>query len=185
MSTSDDVLRQIEKRAGWEYLPIVGADKGQFLEGLIRAKKPCRAVEVGVLVGYATIIIARNLAEGCQVHGVEISAEMVARAKSNLEEAGLTAKAVILLGDAREKLAEIPGPVDFVLLDAQRSQYLSYLKKLEPKLAPGAVIVANGTAAFHREVAGYLEYVRDSADYQSESRVFGDDAAEISVFRRP
>jgi len=184
MTAVDHVLSTIEKTSKWEFLPIIGADKGKFLEQLVRDKKPCRTVEVGVLVGYTTLLIARNLPDGCAVTGLEISEELARRAEENIAQAGLQSRATIDRGDARQRLDEIAGPVDLVFLDAQKSQYLSYLKKLEPKLSPGAVVVANGTAVFNRELGTYLEYVRKSGSYQSSSQVFGDDGMEVSIFKK-
>ncbi len=183
MTVADEVLQAIEKTAKWEFLPIIGADKGRFLEELVRSKKPCLAVEVGVLVGYTTILLSRNLAEGCTVTGLEISEELAKRAEENLARAGLQAKAVIKRGDARQRLDDVYGPVDLVFLDAQKSQYLSYLKKLEPKLSPGAAVIANGTGMYNKELTAYLEYVRKSGRYQSSNHVFGNDALEVSLFK--
>jgi len=182
--TADQVLGAIEKTSKWEFLPIIGAEKGRFLEQLVREKKPCQAVEVGVMVGYTTILIARNLPEGCTLTGLEISEELAKRAEENIVQSGLSDRVAVRRGDARQSLDEVSGPVDLVFLDAQKSQYLSYLKKLEPKLSPGAVIVANGTAAFGRELKPYLEYVRKSGNYQSASQVFGSDALEVSFYRK-
>ena len=184
MATADTVLRDIETRSKWEYLPIIGADKARFLEDLVRAKKPCQTVEVGLLIGYATVVIARGLIDGCSLTGLEISGELAARAESNVAAAGLAAKVRVIQGDARQSLDQVAGPVDLVFLDAQKTQYLSYLKKLEPKLSPGAVIVANGAGIYRRELGTYLDYVRRSADYQSTSRVFGEDAMEISIYKK-
>ncbi len=183
MTAVDQVLNAIEKTSKWEFLPIIGADKGRFLEQLVRDKKPCLAVEVGVLVGYTTILISRNLADGCSVTGLEISEDLAKRAEENVAQAGLQAKAAIKRGDARQRLDEIQGPVDLAFLDAQKTQYLSYLKKLEPKLSPGAVIIANGTGMFNKELVAYLDYVRKSGKYQSANRVFGNDALEVSIYR--
>jgi predicted O-methyltransferase YrrM len=185
MPSVDAVLQEIEKRSKWEFLPIIGAAKARFLEQLVKDGKPCRTVEVGVLTGYTTITIARHLPEGCAVTGIEISDELAKRAEENVARAGLASKAVILRGDARQLLDdEISGHVDLVFLDAQKSQYLSYLKKLEPKLSPGAVVIANGTGSFQRELKSYLEYVRIPDRFQSTSEVFGDDAMEVTILKK-
>jgi len=183
MAAADQVLQEIEKRSKWEFLPIIGPEKGALLERLIDAKKPCRSVDVGAMVGYATILIARRLPEGCKVVGLEISEELANRAEEYIRRADVGDKASIIHGDARVGLEKISGPVDLVLLDAQKSQYLGCLKKLEPRLSPGAVIVANGTGSFHKEVGGYLDHVRNSSAYESTSHVFGDDAMEVSIFK--
>ncbi len=183
MANAAEVLRDIEQRSRWEFLPIIGRDKAAFLEQLVRDKKPCRAIEVGVMTGYTSIVIASNLPSGCRLVGIEISEDLARRAEENLARAGVGGSVSVIRGDARERLEDASGSFDLVFLDAQKSQYLSYLKKLEPKLNPGAVIVANGVAQFRKESLGYLDYVRKSERYQSSSHVFGDDAVEVSIFK--
>ena len=77
----------------------------------------------------------------------------------------------------------VPGRFDFAFIDAEKSDYLDYLRQLEPKLVPGAVIVADNTGIARREVAPYLEYVRAGDRYDSRAYDFDDDAMEVSIFR--
>ena len=105
--------------------------------------------------------------------------------KSNAESAGLARKVRVVVGDALRVIPLLPGRFDFVLIDARKEDYLDYLRQLEPKLAAGAVVVADNTGVFRREVKPYLEYVRDPAGpWHSREHDFGDDAMEVSV-RRP
>jgi predicted O-methyltransferase YrrM len=89
----------------------------------------------------------------------------------------------VLTGDARRLLARLRGRFDFVLIDAAKTEYLDYLRRLEPRLRPGAVIVADNTKIFRRAVGPYLRYVRTSGRYASRAYDFGADAMEVSVFR--
>ncbi len=179
----DEVLAAIEHQASWEYLPIIGQEKAKFIGQLVKDHRPCRAVEVGSLTGYSAIVVAAGLEEGCEVVGIELDAASAARAQDNLATAGLQHRSRILRGDALELIRGITAPVDFALLDGQRSQYRAYLRLLEPKFRPGSVVVANATARHARECESYLAYVRDSGKYSSSSQVFGDDAMEVSIFR--
>ena len=178
----DKILQRIEEESRREYLPIIGRKKGEFLFGLLEKMRPCRPLEIGTLTGYATSIIASTLAEGCRVVGIEINTQMVDRAESNLIAAGLENKTKLLRGDALEELDALGGGFDFVLLDSQKTQYLGMLKKLEPRLASQAIVVANGTGQYQKETASYLEYLHKSEKWQSRSETFGDDAMEISQF---
>jgi predicted O-methyltransferase YrrM len=65
------------------------------------------------------------------------------------------------VGDARKTLLDIDGEIDMVLLDGAFTQYLEILKLLEPKLKPGAVILAEN--AFE-EADGYIAYVHNPAN---------------------
>jgi predicted O-methyltransferase YrrM len=85
------------------------------------------------------------------------------------------------VGDALRVIPLLPGRFDFVLIDAAKEDYLDYLRQLEPKLLPGAVVVADNTGVYRREVAPYLEYVRASGRYRSREYAFDDDAMEVSL----
>ena len=64
----------------------------------------------------------------------------------------------ILEGDALSTLAELAGPVNFVLLDGWKDLYLQVIHLLEPSLSPGALVIADNTEA--ADLRNYLDYVR-------------------------
>ena len=164
-----DVLEDIEGSALNGRLPIIGPVKGAMLDDLVRSHSPTRALEIGTLVGYSAIRISRLLPEGGELTCVEVSASSASAARSNIEKAGLSGRVRVLVGDAKEVLGGLQGPVDFVLVDANKDEYLAYIRACEPLLRPGSVVVADNVIAFADRVAGYLEYVRNSGKYSSRT----------------
>jgi predicted O-methyltransferase YrrM len=146
------------------YIPI-SPEAGRLLYALIRASRPATVVEFGTSFGISTIHLAAAVRDNGTGHVVstELHAAKVARARANLAEAGLAGQVTILEGDARETLADLPGPVGFVLLDGWKDLYLPVLRLLEPRLAPGALVVADDTISMAAQMTGYLGYVRDPA----------------------
>jgi predicted O-methyltransferase YrrM len=146
------------------YIPV-SPEGGRLLYALIRASRPATAVEFGTSFGISTIHLAAAVRDNGTGHVVstELHAAKVARARANLAEAGLADLVTILEGDARETLADLPGPVGFVLLDGWKDLYLPVLRLLEPRLAPGALVVADDTISMAAEMTDYLSYVRDPA----------------------
>ena len=67
------------------------------------------------------------------------------------------------------------------VIDAVKEDYLDYLRQLEPKLKTGAVIIADNTGVFRRDVQPYLDYVRGGGRYESREYDFGDDSMEVSL----
>ena len=80
----------------------------------------------------------------------------------------------------------LPGRFDFAFIDAEKEDYLEYLRQLEPKLVKEAVVIADNTGpSFRRDVKPYLDYVRDPAGrYTSRAYEVGDDAIEVSLLTR-
>ena len=104
-------------------------------------------VEFGTSFGISTIHLAAAVRDNGagRVISTELNAAKAAQARANLAEAGLSDRVTILEGDARETLAAVPGPVGFVLLDGWKGLYLPVLRLLEPRLAPGALVLADDT----------------------------------------
>jgi predicted O-methyltransferase YrrM len=165
------------------HIPVIGRTKGRVIRRLIDQHRPRRAVEIGSLLGYSAILIAGSLRPGGRLVCIEAHPYLAHVVADNIEEAGLARRVKVVAGDALRVLPLVRGRFDFVLLDAAKEDYLDYLRQLEPKLTRGAVVVADNTGVFRREVAPYLEYVRDTAGrYRSREYDFGDDAMEVSIF---
>ncbi|GAB2803455.1 class I SAM-dependent methyltransferase [Actinoallomurus bryophytorum] len=144
------------------YLPI-SARGGELLYALVRACRPETVVEFGTSFGISTIYLAAAVTDNGtgRVFGTEMSTAKIAAAEANLGEAGLADVVTILAGDARDTLADVPGPIGLVLLDGWKDLCLPVLRSLEPRLAPGALVVADDITM--ATMAGYLDYVRDPA----------------------
>jgi predicted O-methyltransferase YrrM len=139
----------------------VSPDYGRFLYAMARGCKATRIVEFGSSMGISTIYLAAALRDngGGQLVGSELEDGKVARARANLEAAGLADLVQIRPGDALETLKDVGGDVDLLLVDGAFSLYLPVLKLIEPRLKPGAVIL--GENAFE---PGYQSYVRNPAN---------------------
>ena len=161
------------------YMPI-SAPGGNLLYALIRASRPHIVVEFGTSFGISTIYLAAAVVDNGigRIFGSELSATKLSAARANLDAAGVAAPVTILPGDARESLAGIPGPIGFVLLDGWKDLYLPVLRLLEPKLAPGALIVADDST--FPSVATYLDYVRNPASGYVNVAFPVEDGMEIS-----
>jgi predicted O-methyltransferase YrrM len=144
------------------YIPV-SPEGGRLLYTLIRASHPSTVVEFGTSFGISTIHLAAAVSDNGagRVVSTELNAAKAAQARANIAEAGLADQVTILEGDALETLASLTGPVEFVLLDGWKNLYLPVLRLLEPRLTPGALVVADDTVSMAAQMADYLAYVRD------------------------
>lgn len=176
-------LARLEQEAGEEYLPIVGPAVDEFLASLVKERQPLLVLEIGVMTGYATLHLARHLPAGGRIIGLEISAHLADRARQNVRAAAFEDRVDIRRGDARELLEEVPAPLDFVLLDAEKTMALNYLRRLRGKLADGAVVVTVVPPGQERFLSPYLAAVRADDQFQTRRQVFGETVVEVSEYK--
>ena len=178
------MLALMDRAATRWVIPIVGRAKGRIIRRLLERHRPTRALEVGSLLGYSAILIASHLPRGGRLTCLEANEFLAWLVKANVAEAGLARQVRVVASDALRAIPMLTGRFDFVLLDAEKSDYLDYLRQLEPKLVPGAVVVADNTGISRRELAPYLGYVRaEGGRYASREYVVDDDAMEVSIVR--
>jgi predicted O-methyltransferase YrrM len=145
------------------YLPVT-PEAGRLLYALVRATRPATVVEFGMSLGLSGIHLAAAVRDNGtgRVVTTELSAAKIATAKQNFADAGVADVITVLEGDALATLAQLDGPMGFVLLDGWKELYIPVLKLLEPRLAPGTLVVADNTNM--PELQPYLDYVRDPAN---------------------
>jgi predicted O-methyltransferase YrrM len=167
-----DVLQDI-------YMPV-SPDAGRLLYALVRAGRPETVVEFGTSFGISTIHLAAAVTDNGTGHVVstELSNRKATAARENLEQAGLAGVVTILEGDALETLASVTGPVGMVLLDGWKDLYLPVLRLLQPRLTPGALVIADDTS--YESAADYLSYVRDPGNGFVSVDFPVDDGIEVS-----
>jgi predicted O-methyltransferase YrrM len=177
---AQDYQGMYQQLAGY-YLNI-SPEFGQFLYVCARARRATRIVEFGTSFGVSTIYLATALRDGGggQLIGTELEPEKAARARENLTAAGLDGVVDIRIGDALDTLRDVGDGVDLVLLDGAFSLYLPVLMLLEPRLNPGALVVAENAV---EQFGEYLTYVRNPENgYRTVPLPFGANRGnEISV----
>jgi len=139
-----------------------------MLRVLIRNGNLKRGIEVGVAFGYGAIHmgIAFEQTKGT-LTSIEIDPKRAETARRNVAAAGLDKTVNVVHGDALAVLPKLEGRYDFIYLDALKSDYLKYLKAIEPKLNKGAIVAADNVIVSARAMADFLAYVRSSPDYET------------------
>lgn len=144
-----------------QYMPI-DRTFGTLMYSLIRASRPQTIVEFGTSFGISTIFLAAAACDNGvgKVITTEFIAEKAEKATDNLTEAGLVDWVEFRVGDAIQTLkAPLPGPVDFLFLDGEKSMYLDVVRLLEPYMRPGCLIASDNTD--HEGTENFLRHVRD------------------------
>ena len=159
-----------------------------MLRILVECSKAKRGLEVGTATGYGAIVMGTGFERnGGRLTTVDIDPKMVATARANIEKMGLQQTVTVVEGDALQVLPKLEGTFDFVFLDAVKSDYLKYFRDVEPKLAPGAVIVADNVIKSAGAMQDFLQAVEKDDRYHMTiiraSELKGDGMAIIYKLR--
>jgi caffeoyl-CoA O-methyltransferase len=171
----------IEKLSERKFLPIIGPRKGKVLSEIVREVKPKSILEVGTLVGYSTILMGKELRNDACIVTIEIHAGEARTAEKNVRKAEVLPTVRVMVGDAKAVIPRLRAKFDLVFIDAEKSEYLEYLRLVEAKLHKGSVLVADNAGIFADEMRDYLDYVTSSRKYRSRYVAVGEDGLEISV----
>jgi len=169
LDPADTVLREIEAIGRRSFIPSIGPVKGKILAKIVNKTRPKRILEVGALYGYSAILMAKNSSPKAEIISVEKNPEHARMAMENIRRANMEGRIRVIEGDGRTELERLSGSFDLVFLDAEKTQYLAYLKAVEKNLHEGSVIVADNVGIFKDQMQDYLEYVRKKGPYKSRT----------------
>jgi len=141
-------LAAIEAAAteGSERIPIVDRDSGRVLAALAAGRR--RIVEVGTAFGYSTLWLAMGQPDDGTIVTIDPDRSRTDRARGWWREAGIADERITVVNaKALEAFAAgepaLAGPFDLAFIDALKPEYEGYLQALVPRLAPGALVVAD------------------------------------------
>ena len=169
LDSADAVLKEIEAIGQRSFIPSIGPVKGKILAEIVKKTRPKRVLEVGALYGYSAILMAKNSPPGIEIVSVEKNPEHVRISKENIKRANMEGNIKMVEGDGTTEVRKLSGTFDLVFLDAEKTEYLAYLKAVEKNLRMGSVIVADNVGIFKDQMQDYLDYVRNKGPYKSRT----------------
>jgi predicted O-methyltransferase YrrM len=130
---------------------LSGSVQGKFLEFISSFVRPQHILEIGTMVGYSTICLAKGLTEGGKVHTIEKRKEDLEIARNFFKKANLDSAIHTYEGDALQLIPKIDYSWDLVFLDADKTGYISYYEMIIPRMRSGALLIADNVL-FHGSV---------------------------------
>jgi caffeoyl-CoA O-methyltransferase len=124
---------------------LTGTLEGRFLEFVVYMTGARRILEIGTYSGYSAISMAAALPPGGRIDTLEVEETHAAVARRYIEEAGYTDRITIHLGPALGSIERLEGDFDFVFIDADKENYVSYYEAVLPRLSERGLIAADNT----------------------------------------
>ncbi len=138
----------------------------QLLRILVETSNAQRGLEVGTATGYGAIHMGLGFERtGGHLVTIDIDPQMVKTARENIRKMKLENTVTVVQGDALKVIPKLEGRFDFVFIDAVKRDYLKYFKAVEPKLKPGAVVVADNVIRFRNQMLDFLNAVQNDPKY--------------------
>ncbi len=131
----------------WKNVPmpqmVSGKMVGSFLAFLVRALGARHILEIGTFTGHSALNMAENIPDAGRVETIDVDPNCMAVAREYWKRSKHGHKILSYLGSALEIVPKLPGPFDLVFIDADKTNYLNYLKLVLEKglLSQRGVIV--------------------------------------------
>jgi caffeoyl-CoA O-methyltransferase len=160
---------------------LIGKMEASFIGFLLKSIKAKRVLELGTFTGYSALTMAENLPSDGEVITVDINKETVALATDFWGQSAHGKKIKSILGSGLDIIPTLTGKFDFVFIDADKRNYIDYLKLTVPMLSENGMIVIDnvlwgGQVLPGSESSGSdlrdrnTEFIRMVNDYVSESQ---------------
>ena len=167
----DNVLRRLERedteeRAGFglpgevpheERMYTLHPESSKLVHMLVQASGGRKVLEIGASHGYSTVVLADAARiTGGQLTSLEISEDNVRTTTANVAEAGLSDHVTVIHGDAMATIADVAGPLGFILLDCWEDVYVPLYPHIIPLLRPGGLLVTDNVTAGEPGTADFV-----------------------------
>lgn len=181
ISPEEDFLYELDRETHLKVLRsrmLSGHLQGQILSMVSCMIQPKCILEIGTFTGYSALCLAKGLAEGGQLHTIEIDDELESIAQKYFKKSGSADRIVQHIGDAREIIPSIGLKFDLVFIDADKREYSEYYNLVFDHVRVGGFILADNIlwdgkvvdpdAASEEQTRGILEF---NDLVQNDSRV--------------
>ena len=137
-------------------------ETGEFLSILVRLQPAKRVLEIGTSNGYSTLWLADAVASNDgTIETVEMNPEKARLARINFERSGLSRFISLVETDAADVLVSAADSIyDFVFLDSERTEYLSWWPHILRVLRPGGLVVCDNAISHKHEFEEFTAVVR-------------------------
>ena len=138
-------LKDIEKFARQNNIPVLLGDSAEFLAEIISKKQPTSILEIGTAIGYSGTIILLS-SEKAKLTTIEKNEDSFNRATETFKTFGVFNRVEQLLGDGFEIIQNLEKQnkkYDFIFLDGPKGQYIFYYPILLNMLNEGGCLLVD------------------------------------------
>lgn len=124
---------------------LSGPVEGRLLELLVHGMQAKLVLEIGTFSGFSALSMAAGLPADGHIITCELSPKHAAFARAQIAASPLGQRIELREGPALQTIESLPGPFDFVFIDADKTGYRAYYEAVLPKLAAHGLIAVDNT----------------------------------------
>ena len=122
---------------------LSGPLQGRLLSLIASLVRPKAILEIGTYTGYSALCLAEGLPEDGVLHTIDRNAELKRLQQKYFDRSGKGHQIIAHLGDAIEILPSLEQKFDLIFIDADKSNYLNYLRLVTPILNSGGLLISD------------------------------------------
>lgn len=143
-------------------------EDGRLMRMLTESLEAKHVVELGTSNGYSSLWFCLALrSTGGKLTTHEIDPDRIALARANFKRAGVGDLLTLVEGDAHQTIKRLVGPIDVVLLDAEKEGFVDYLNELLPIVRPGGLVIAHDSSGEAHKMHDYFKTIAAHPDLES------------------
>ena len=192
MVDMDNIIKEMEKYAEENNVPIMTKDGIEFLLKYIKENNIVRILEVGTAIGYSAIRMC-TVRDDIVVTTIERDEVRYNEAVKNVSKAGFEKRINLIFGDALE--VELDGEFDLIFIDAAKAQNQKFFEMFKRNLKSTGTIITDNMK-FHglvdtpieqiesrnlrqlvRKVRRYTDFLKENTEFNTEFLELGDGIA--------
>ena len=176
---SDRQMRSKSTQLPGREMIAITQDTGVFLSLLLRAIHATSVLEIGTSSGYSSLWFADALLSNAtkgkppSIVTIDSNPDKVRWARANFRKAGVESIVKVIEDEATNVLCQLRNSrkrFDFVFIDADKENIISYFELALPMVRPGGIVAADNMLLpvhFRRHMKKYAMYLTRRTDVQT------------------
>ena len=145
-SDESNLLKDLRKQTHQKILHprmLSSTIQGRFLSFISKLIKPKYILEIGTYTGYGTLCLSEGLSKNGQIDTIEINEELINFQNFFFQKSTKRKQINQHIGNALSIIKKINKKFDIVFLDADKSNYINYMKLIIPRLKKGGILISD------------------------------------------
>lgn len=151
----NEFLTQLRASCEARHIPLISPESEALLRHTLQELQPKHCLEIGSAVGYSSIVIASTIAAwGGRLFSFEVAYPAYLEAQRNIHEAKCWNTTLYPFDITKSETLDtvLPAQCDFVFIDAQKSQYGTYLEKIQGHLSSENIILLDDVVKYQTKL---------------------------------